>query len=99
MEITEPPKDISASSPGSTNLRPITFFDQININMYWMAYQFHWQALQAIVIPSMVAHFLDPRFKAINLSTVVTLGTIVAFIVNPLAGAISDHARFRMGRR
>ncbi len=98
MEITEPPEDASASLAHS-NLRPITLFDQVNINIFWLACQFHWQALQAIVIPSMVAHFLDPRFKAINLSTVVTLGTIVAFIVNPLVGAISDYATFRMGRR
>jgi MFS family permease len=98
MEITERPEDIS-SPPSSSNLRPITFFDQININMYWIACQFHWQALQAIVIPSMVAHLLDPNFKAINLSIVVTLGTIVAFVVNPLVGAISDYATFRMGRR
>src|SRR5690348_9603543 len=98
MEISEPPETTSASL-SSSRLHPITLFDQININIFWMACQFHWQALQAIVIPSMVAHFLDPRFKAINLSTVVTLGTIVAFIVNPLVGALSDYATFRMGRR
>ena len=99
MEITDPPGELGANLSPSRMLRPLTLFDQVNLNAFWIANQFHWQALLAVVIPSMVAHFLDPHYKAINLSTVVTLGTIVAFIVNPLAGAISDHVRFSMGRR
>jgi MFS family permease len=95
MEITERP---SKAAP-SAALRPLTLFEQITINLFWFANQFHWQALLAVVIPSMVAHLLDPRLKEIHLSIVVTLGTLVAFVVNPLVGAISDYAHFRMGRR
>ena len=97
MEITDPAESISADASRDSTLPPLTLFDQVNLNAFWIANLFHWQALLAVVIPSMVAHFLDPRYKAINLSTVVTLGTIVAFIVNPLAGAISDHIHSRMG--
>jgi MFS family permease len=100
MEVTNQPSqpaDIAIKAPATQ--RPQSLFALVNINLFWLANQFHWQALLAIVIPSMVARFLDPRFKAINLSTVVTLGTLVAFIVNPLAGAASDYVRLRMGRR
>src|ERR1051326_2648096 len=99
MEITDPTDSISADASSNTTLPPLTLFDQVNLNAFWIANQFHWQALLAVVIPSMVAHFLDPHYKAINLSIVVTLGTLVAFVVNPLVGAISDYAGFRMGRR
>lgn len=100
MEVTNQPHqpaDIATKAPATQ--RPQSLFALVNINLFWLANQFHWQALLAIVIPSMVARFLDPRFKAINLSAVVTLGTLVAFIVNPLAGAVSDYIRLRIGRR
>src|SRR5207248_3426689 len=72
---------------------------QVNLNVFWIANNFHWQALLAIVIPSMVAKFLDPAQKDINLALVVIWGTLVAVVVNPLVGAISDYVTFRMGRR
>jgi MFS family permease len=79
--------------------RRVSLFDQININVFWIANNFHWQALLAIVIPSMVAKLLGDAHKDINLTLVVAWGTLVAVIVNPLVGAISDYATFRMGRR
>ncbi|MBE3561093.1 MAG: MFS transporter [Ktedonobacteraceae bacterium] len=99
MEIAEKTAGISGDASGVPGRRPQSLFDLLNLNLFWLANQFHWQALLAVVIPSMVAHFLDPRYKAINLTTVVTLGTLVAFVVNPLAGALSDYVKFRMGRR
>jgi MFS family permease len=97
MEIIEQPEGVSANQP--TNLRPLSLSDQFNLNLFWFANQFHWQALLAVVIPSMVVKYLDPASKSINLAIVVNGGTLVAFVVNPLVGAISDYARFRMGRR
>ncbi|HLZ56496.1 MAG TPA: MFS transporter [Ktedonosporobacter sp.] len=99
MEITDKPGSVAVDTPSTTPLRPLSFFDQINLNIFWLANQFHWQALLAVVIPSMVAKFLDPNNKDINLAIVVNAGTLVAVILNPLVGAISDYARFRMGRR
>src|SRR5205085_3051876 len=56
-------------------------------------------ALLAVVIPSMVAYYLGDAHKDINLTLVVAVGTLIAVFVNPLVGAISDYATFRMGRR
>lgn len=99
MEISEPSGEVVAR-PGSTApTRRVSIFDQMNINAFWIANNFHWQALLAIVLPSMVVKFLGDANKDINLALVVIWGTIVAVIVNPLVGAISDYATFRMGRR
>src|SRR5579884_977737 len=95
MDVTEDSGVISPSIP----TRRVSIFEQININVFWIANNFHWQALLAIVIPSMVVKFLGDANKDINLALVVAWGTIVAVIVNPLVGAISDYATFRMGRR
>src|SRR5258708_31883562 len=97
MEIIEQPGGVSTNR--STQLRPLSLFDQCNLNVFWFTNQFHWQALLAVVIPSMVVKYLDPASKSINLVIVVFGGTLIAVVVNPLVGAISDYARFRMGRR
>src|SRR5229473_8292845 len=100
MEVTDNPGGVAAASPsGTATLRRVSLFDQINISVFWLANNFHWQALLAIVIPSMVAKYLGNANKDINLTLVVIWGTLVAVVVNPLVGAISDYATFRMGRR
>jgi MFS family permease len=100
MEVTDNPGGIAAISPaGAAPQRHVSLFEQININAFWIANNFHWQALLAIVIPSMVVKFLGDANKDVNLALVVIWGTLVAVVVNPLIGAISDYATFRMGRR
>lgn len=99
MEISENPGPVAVSHPGAGVQRRVSLFEQINLNVFWIANNFHWQALLAIVIPSMVAKLLDPSHKDINLTLVVTWGTLVAVVVNPLVGALSDYATFRIGRR
>jgi MFS family permease len=100
MEVTDNPGGVAAISPSSAAMqRRVSLFEQININVFWIANNFHWQALLAIVIPSMVVKFLGDANKDVNLALVVIWGTLVAVVVNPLIGAISDYATFRMGRR
>jgi len=100
MEVSENPgPGIAVSTPGATTQRRVSVFEQININVFWIANNFHWQALLAIVIPSMVVKFLGNANKDIDLAMVVVWGTLVAFAVNPLVGVISDYATFRLGRR
>ncbi|GCE11899.1 MFS transporter [Tengunoibacter tsumagoiensis] len=97
MEISEAPG--VASPPTSQPLQPVSIWRQINLNVFWMANQFHWQALSSIVLPSMVAKLLDPQQQNINLALVIAWGTLAAVFVNPLAGALSDYLPFRLGRR
>src|SRR6266699_4332661 len=99
MATIDNPGELAVSQPRAAMQRRVSLFDQVNINVFWIANNFHWQALLAIVIPSMVAKLLGDAHKDINLTLVVAWGTIVAVIVNPLVGAISDYATFRMGRR
>src|SRR5579884_934064 len=99
MEISEPSGDVATRSGNSAPTRRVSFLAQMNLNAFWIANNFHWQALLAIVLPSMVVKFLGEENKDINLALVVIWGTVVAVIVNPLIGAISDYATFRMGRR
>jgi len=78
---------------------PVSMGRRISMNIFWFGNNFHWQALLAIVIPSQVAALLGESNKALNLTLVVTWGTLIAIVTNPLVGALSDYAPFRMGRR
>jgi len=99
MEVSDNPGGMAASLPAAATQRRVSIFRQININVFWIANNFHWQALLAIVIPSMVVKLLGESNKDINLALVVIWGTLAAVAINPLAGAISDYASFRLGRR
>lgn len=72
---------------------------QIAMNLFWFANNLHWQAILGIVIPSAVETQLPFHDKGLNLALVVAPGTVLAFIVNPLVGSLSDYAHFRLGRR
>lgn len=99
MEFSESAGEVAKSSATSEPPQRVSILSQINLSIFWLANNFHWQALLAIVLPSMVVKFLGNANKDIDLALVVVWGTCIAVIVNPLIGAISDYATFRMGRR
>jgi MFS family permease len=82
-----------------TPLETISIWRQVAMNLFWFANNLHWQAILGIVIPSAVETQLPFHDKGLNLALVVAPGTVLAFVVNPLVGSLSDYARFRMGRR
>src|SRR5258708_22473882 len=99
MEISEPSGEVATRPNSVAPTRRVSIFGQMNINAFWIANNFDWRALLGIGIPSMVVKFLGDANKDVNLALVVIWGTLVAVVVNPLIGAISDYATFRMGRR
>ena len=93
MEVTDNPGGVAAASLTSTaTLRRVSLFDQININVFWITNNFHWQALLAIVIPSMVVKYLGDANKDINLTLVVIWGTLIALLRSgePVFGMMSQ---------
>lgn len=89
MQVSE-----AGTAPGS---RRIPTIEHVWMNLFWFANNVHWGALLGIVIPSQVEKFLG--HKELNLPLVVVWGTVVAVLVHPWAGALSDRIRNRMGRR
>jgi len=77
--------------------RRVSHWQMFWMNIFWFANNVHWGALLAVVIPSQVAKFSVN--KAAGLPMVTVAGTIIAVIVHPLAGALSDRITSRWGRR
>src|SRR5260221_7133908 len=99
MEVSDNPGGAAAISPPvAAAERRVSLFEQININVFWFANNFHWQAILASVIPSMVVKFLGDANKDISLAMVVVWGTLGVVAVNRVVGSVSDYATLRIGR-
>ena len=78
------------------SLRPVDYF---NINVYWFGLAFMWNSLHPIILPAILLNFVPEKLKNTYLGGLTFLGLILAMIVQPMAGAISDRSTFRWGRR
>ena len=65
----------------------------------WFAGNAVWEALLTVVLPILVLHAVGDARKAVALSFLATAGTLLASLVHPVAGWISDVTRSRFGRR
>ncbi len=75
---------------------PLSLRAQLTIAAPWFAYNTQWGALLPIVLPAQIA-LLAPGTKELVLGGVMDAGALVALVVTPIAGALSD--RGRGGRR
>ena len=73
--------------------------DQFFLSCFWFAYNFHWGALLAIVLPSQIAAIVGDARKELFNGLIPALGAALSLVVTPIAGALSDRARGRFGRR
>jgi MFS family permease len=93
METTVAPSGVAAPTERAS------LGKQLAINVFWFANNFHWLAILNVLLPIVIATQLPARDKGLNFALIAAPGIIVAFFVNPLTGALSDYARFKMGRR
>lgn len=73
--------------------------EQFFISCFWFAYNFHWGALLAIVLPSQITAIVGDQRKELFNGLIPPLGAALSLLVTPLAGALSDRSRSRFGRR
>ena len=73
--------------------------DYVTINVYWFGLAFMWNALHPIVLPALLLHFVPESLKNTYLGGLTFAGLILAMVVQPLSGALSDRTRSRWGRR
>ena len=73
--------------------------DQFFLSCFWFAYNFHWGALLAIVLPSQITAIVGDARKELFNGLIPPLGAALSLFVTPLAGALSDRSASRFGRR
>ncbi len=64
----------------------------------WFAFNAQWSSLLPIVLPAQIAT-IAPDDKFLLSGIVIPIGALVALVVTPLAGALSDRSNHSRGRR
>jgi Na+/melibiose symporter-like transporter len=73
--------------------------DYVTMNVYWFGLAFMWNGLHPIVLPAMLLQVVPEALKNTYLGGMTFAGLILAMLIQPLAGALSDRTRSRWGRR
>jgi Na+/melibiose symporter-like transporter len=80
-------------------VRKLRAVDYFSISVYWFALSYLWNSLHPIILPMLVPLMAPENLKGSALGIMTSIGLILAVIVQPAAGAISDRSTFRWGRR
>ncbi len=73
--------------------------DYVTMNVYWFGLAFMWNALHPIILPALLLLMVPETLKNTYLGGMTFTGLILAMVIQPLAGALSDRTRSRWGRR
>lgn len=79
--------------------RKVSWLDLIAINVFWLGMNMRNNAVGAIFLPFLVAQFTPPDLRNTALGGMRTAGLIIAMLVQPAAGTLSDRSTSRFGRR
>ncbi|MCG2767613.1 MAG: MFS transporter [Anaerolineae bacterium] len=77
----------------------LRWYDHIAINIYWFAQSMDSATMTPIVLPLLVMGFVPAELKNTFYGILRAAGLIVAIIVQPAAGLLSDRSTLRWGRR
>lgn len=69
------------------------------LNAYWVGLSFMWNTIHPIVLPAIMLNFVPENQKNTYLGLLTFVGLVIAMIVQPISGAISDGWKSRFGRR
>lgn len=75
------------------------FSNYLKISIYGAALAFLWPSLHSLVIPLRLLDLVPEVQKNTYLGILTFFGLVLAILVQPLAGAISDRSTFHLGRR
>jgi MFS family permease len=85
---------------GATKMmRKLRGLDYVTINAYWLGMSFVAVSLTPVIMPYLVQQFVPEALKNTYYGGLRTAGLIVAILVQPLAGMLSDRSTMRWGRR
>lgn len=90
---------LAARGARTSEVRGFRANDYVTINAYWFALSYLCNSIHPIVLPMLVPLMAPASLKGSALGIMTSIALVVAVIVQPAAGAISDQSTFRWGRR
>jgi len=81
---------------GASRFRPL---DYVKITIFGFALSALWSSLHMVILPLRLLDFVPESLKNTYLDLLILSGLILAMIIQPIAGAISDRSGLGWGRR
>ncbi len=83
---------------GESKQSPV-WVNMLTTNTYWVGLSFMWNSLHVILLPVILLQFTPEGMKNTYLGGLTFFGLIIAMVLQPISGAISDNWRSKWGRR
>jgi len=80
-------------------MKRLRWYDYITINLFWLGLNIRNTAVGSVFTPYLVALFVPETRVGTALGVISTAGLIIAMLVQPAAGLLSDRSTSRFGRR
>ena len=80
-------------------MKRLRWYDYITVNLFWLGLNIRNNAVGAIFMPYLVDAFVRGEVKNTALGAMRTAGLIIAMLVQPAAGLLSDRSTSHFGRR
>ncbi|MGB8984919.1 MAG: MFS transporter, partial [Anaerolineales bacterium] len=80
-------------------MKKLNLMQLLVLNAYWVGLSFMWNAIHPILLPAILLNYVPDAKKNTYLGLLTFAGLIIAMLVQPVTGALSDGWRSRFGRR
>ncbi len=80
-------------------MKRLRWYDYITVNIFWLGLNIRNTALGSIFMPYLVGIFVPEAIKNTALGAMRSAGLVIAMLVQPAAGMLSDRSTARFGRR
>lgn len=83
----------------STDLKRLSLLQLLVLNAYWVGLSFMWNSIHPILLPAVLLNYVPDAQKNTYLGLLTFAGLIIAMVIQPVTGALSDGWTSRFGRR
>ena len=80
-------------------MKKVSVWYMFVLNFYWIGLSFMWNSLHVTILPAVLLNYVPDSQKNTWLGLLTFFGLILAMIIQPLSGALSDHWASRFGKR
>ena len=80
-------------------MKKLNLLQLLVLNAYWVGLSFMWNAIHPILLPAVLLSYVPDAKKNTYLGLLTFAGLIIAMLVQPVTGALSDGWKSSFGRR
>ena len=80
-------------------MKRMRWYDHLTVNLFWLGLNIRNNAVGTIFMPYLVVQFVRPEILNTALGGMRTAGLIIAMLIQPAMGLLSDRSTSRFGRR